>query len=141
LFAGRRHAIVTFASRRGVLSALVVCEIALALMLLISAGLLVEAFQKVLHVEPVSARERADLPDFTSNAKYAKPEQWSHLLAIWCGRCRPCPASNPRCRIRAALEVTGQLLPRRSGRELGPKEQDPVVLQVVATRDILTPSA
>ena len=39
-------------SRRYTLSALVVCEISLALILLISAGLLVEAFRNVLHVDP-----------------------------------------------------------------------------------------
>ena len=37
--------------KRGVLSTLV-CEIALALMLLVSSGLLVQAFGKVLHTDP-----------------------------------------------------------------------------------------
>jgi predicted permease len=39
-------------ARRGTLRALVVSEIALALVLSVSAGLLVEAFRKVLHVDP-----------------------------------------------------------------------------------------
>ena len=51
-----------------------VCEIGLALMLLISAGLLLEAFQKVLHVDPGFRPENVvsfgvDLP----SVKYGAP--------------------------------------------------------------------
>src|SRR5260370_29822189 len=62
--------------RQRILGALVVCEISLALMLSIGAALLVQAFHKVLTVDPgfrpgnVNSY-RVNLPD----AKYPKPEQ------------------------------------------------------------------
>src|SRR5260370_38613687 len=62
--------------RRATLGALVVCEIGLALMLSISAGLLVQAFRKVLRVDPGFRPEnvisfRVSLPE----VKYPKPAQ------------------------------------------------------------------
>ena len=122
--------------RRGVLSALVVCEIALALMLLISAGLLVEAFQKVLHVEPGFRPEnvlmyRISLP----NAKYPKQEQWVTFINDLVQKMQAVPG------VKSAGAASapplgghwGNFFRAEGGRELGPKEQDPVVLQVVAT--------
>jgi putative ABC transport system permease protein len=62
---------------RYALAATVVCEISLALMLLIGAGLLGEAFYKVLHVDPGFRPQNVvtfgiDLPTDTA---YKKPEQ------------------------------------------------------------------
>ena len=62
--------------RRGTLSALVASEIALALMLLICAGLLVEAFRRVLRVDPGFRPENAGhLQHRASADQYGKPEQ------------------------------------------------------------------
>ncbi len=72
--------------RRSAFAALVVCEIGLALMLSICAALLVQAFRKVLTVDPGFRPEnvltfRISLPDAT----YEKPEQkiayYENLLA------------------------------------------------------------
>jgi MacB-like periplasmic core domain len=72
--------------RHATLGAFVVCEISLALMLSVGAGLLVEAFRKVLHVDPGFRPENVlmfgiSLPDET----YGKPEQkvayYDNLLA------------------------------------------------------------
>jgi predicted permease len=73
-------------TQRTTLAALVVCEIGLALTLSISAGLLVQAFRKVLQVDPGFRPENVvtflvGLPE----ASYAKPEQrvayYERLLA------------------------------------------------------------
>ncbi|HKX00678.1 MAG TPA: ABC transporter permease [Bryobacteraceae bacterium] len=122
--------------RRGVLGALVVCEIALALMLLISAGLLAGAFRKVLNVDPGFRPEnvitwRISLPD----AGYSKNEQKTAFVRNLLGRLREVrgvksagAASNP-----PFMGHSGWFFRAEGGRELGPNEADPVVLQVVAT--------
>jgi putative ABC transport system permease protein len=123
-------------ARRGVLSGLVVCEIALALMLLISAGLLVQAFRKVLHVDPGFRPEnvityRIALPD----AKYTKHEQRVVFFQNLLERLRAMPG------LESAGAATAPPLGghwvnffrAQDGRELGPKEQDPVVLVVAVT--------
>lgn len=66
----------TSRGRRAVLNALVAGEIALALALLVSSGLLLRAFQKVLHTDPGFRADNVltfavDLP----SVKYDKPEK------------------------------------------------------------------
>jgi len=123
-------------SRRYTLSALVVCEIGLALILLISAGLLVEAFRNVLHVDPGFQPEnvitfRVSLP----NAKYAKPEQRLAFFENLIERVRVLPG------VKAAGAASapplgghwGNFFTVEGAPPLGPNQQNPVVLQVVVT--------
>ena len=122
--------------RRYTLSALVVCEIGLALILLISAGLLVEAFRNVLHVDPGFRPEkvitfRVSLP----NVKYEKPEQRLAFFENLVERVRVLPG------VQAAGAASapplgghwGNFFTAEGAPPLGPNEQNPVVLQVVVT--------
>ena len=128
---------VTFSrGRRRTLSALVVCEIGLALILSIGAALLLEAFQKVLHVDPGFRPEnviayRINLPD----AKYPKPEQRIAFFENLLDRLRP---------LAGVKSVGATSAPPLGGHwgnfwvaegqhSLGPNDKNPVVLQVVAT--------
>ena len=122
--------------RRYTLNALVVCEISLALILLASAGLLVEAFRKVLSVDPGFRPEnvitfRVSLP----NAKYEKPEQRLAFFENLIERVRALAG------VKAAGAASapplgghwGNFFTVEGAPPLGPDEQNPVVLQVVAT--------
>jgi putative ABC transport system permease protein len=122
--------------RRGMLSALVVSEIALALMLLISAGLLLEAFRKVLHVDPGFRPENVITYSIAlPGTKYGQPEQRVTFFQNLLERLRALPG------VKSAGAASAPPLGGHSGwfftvegaRPLGPNEQDPVVLQVVAT--------
>ena len=122
--------------RRGALSALVAGEIALALMLLISAGLLVQAFRKVLHVDPGFRPEnvmtyRISLPE----AKYVKPEQQVAFFQNLVDRLRTMPGVKSAGAASAPPlgGHSGWFFRAEGGRAFGPKEQDPVVLQVITT--------
>lgn len=123
-------------NRRYTLSALVICEISLALILLISAGLLVEAFRNVLHVDPGFRPEnvitfRVSLP----NVKYEKPEQRLSFFENLINRLRVLPG------VQAAGAASapplgghwGNFFTVEGAPPLGPNEQNPVVLQVVVT--------
>jgi predicted permease len=123
-------------ARRGALRSMVVCEIALALMLLISAGLLLEAFRKVLHVDPGFRPGNVisyavSLPE----AKYPKPEQGVAFFENLVDRLRSVPgvqsvgaASAPPLGIH-----WGALWEAEGNPPAGPNDKNPVVLQVVAT--------
>jgi len=123
-------------NRRYTLSALVICEISLALVLLISAGLLVEAFRNVLHVDPGFRPEnvitfRVSLP----NVKYEKPEQRLSFFENLIDRLRVLPGVKA---VGAASAPPlgghwGNFFTVEGAPPLGPKEQNPVVLQVVVT--------
>jgi hypothetical protein len=114
----------------------VVCEIGLALMLSISAGLLVEAFRKVLQVDPGFRPEnvitfRVSVPDAT----YTKPEQkiayYDNLLT----RLRALPG------VKAAGATSAPPLGgdhwgglfEAEGRDVGRQGENPEVLRVAAT--------
>jgi predicted permease len=123
-------------SRRATLSSLVVGEIGLALILLISAGLLVEAFRKVLHVDPGFRPENVITYSVAlPNASYAKPEERLAFFLNLLDRLRALPG------VRAAGATSapplgshwGTFVIAEGARPLGPKEQNPVVLQIVAT--------
>jgi predicted permease len=122
--------------RRRTLSALVVCEIGLALMLLISAGLLLQAFQRVLHADPGFRPEnvisfRVDLP----NATYPKREK---ILSFFQDLLRQVSAL-PEVQAAGAASAPplgghwGNFYVGDEDRPLGPNDKTPVVLQVLVT--------
>jgi len=120
---------------RRTLSGLVVCEIALALMLLISAALLIQAFRKVLHVDPGFRPENVvtfdiDLPQ----ASYGKPAQKLAFFRNLLGQLRNIPG------VQSAGAASapplgghwGNFFQAEGARPLGARDENPVVLQVVA---------
>jgi predicted permease len=121
---------------RRTLSGLVVCEIGLALMLLISAGLLIQAFRKVLHVDPGFRPENVitfgvDLPE----TSYGKPEQKLAFFRSLVEQLRNVPG------VQSAGAASapplgghwGNFFQAEGARPLGPHDENPVVLQVVTT--------
>lgn len=128
----------TTASRgwRTTLGALVICEVGLALILSVGAGLLVEAFQRVLHVDPGFQPEnvmtfRISLPDKT----YSKPEEkiayYDQLLA----RLRVLPGVTA-AGATSAPPLGGQwggIFEAEDGRRFSPSGENPVLLKVAAT--------
>jgi predicted permease len=122
--------------RRTTLGALVVCEIGLALMLSISAGLLVQAFRKVLRVDPGFRPQnvltfRLSVPDAT----YDKPEK---KIAFYNGlltRLRALPGV-AAAGATSAPPFGGQwggLFEADGGRSAGAPGENPIVLRVAAT--------
>jgi putative ABC transport system permease protein len=119
---------------RRTLSGLVVCEIGLALMLLISAGLLMAAFQKALHVDPGFRPEHVitfsvDLPD----TSYGKAEQKLAFFRNLMEQLRHLPGVES---VGAASAPPlgghwGNFFLAEGALPLGPRDQNPVVLQVV----------
>ena len=122
--------------RRETLRVLIVCEIGLALVLLVSAALLVEAFRKVSNVDPGFRPENVatftiSLPD----VKYDKPERWISFFENVMDRLRPVAG------VRAVGVTSAPPLGGHWGNfweaignpPLGPNDKNPVVLQVVAT--------
>jgi len=119
--------------KRGVLSVFVIGEIALAVILLISSGLLVQAFRKVLHVDPGFRPDNVitwslRLPV----AKYAKPEQQLAFFESLVDRLKSVPAVSS---VSAASIVPldghmGYFFEAENG--LPTKDQRPVVLQITA---------
>ena len=119
--------------KRGVLSVFVAGEIALAVILLISSGLLVQAFRKVLHVDPGFRPDNVitfslRLPP----AKYKKPEQQLAFFEDLLDRLRAVPA------VRSASAASIVPLDGHNGyffeaeNGLPSKNQNPVVLQITA---------
>jgi predicted permease len=122
--------------RRAALSALVISEIALALMLSIGAGLLVQAFRKVLSVDPGFRPENVvtfhvSLPDQT----YDKPEQRIAYYDSLLARLRTLPG------VKAAGATSAPPLGGHWGGQfeaegaagIGAQGENPVVLRVAAT--------
>ncbi len=122
--------------RHRILSGLVVCEIALACILLVCSGLLIQAFRKVLHVDPGIRTDhvmtwRLELPE----AKYPKAEQQLAAYRDLVSRLKALPG---------VTAVSGaNLIPLAGGHEgnfflaegappLGRNEQNPVILTVAA---------
>jgi putative ABC transport system permease protein len=120
---------------RRTLSGLVVCEIGLALVLLISAALLIQAFRKVLHVDPGFRPENVvtfsiELP----NVSYAKPEQKLTFFRSLVEQLRNIPGVQS---VGAASAPPlgghwGNFFQAEGTPPLGPRDENPVVLQVVA---------
>lgn len=121
--------------QRIALSALVACEIGLALMLCVSAGLLLEAFRKVLRIDPGFRPEnvmtfRVSLPDETYGTAEKKLAYFKNLLE----RLRAVPD------VRAAGAASAPPLGgswggvfEAEGRPLRVEGENPVLLQVAAT--------
>ena len=122
--------------RSGTLKVLVVAETALALALLICSGLLLRAFYKVTHVDPGFRPENVltfdlDLPE----QKYAKSEQVVAFYKDLLDKLRGVPG------VAAAGAASapplgghiGQFFVAEGERPRGPREETPVVLQVVVT--------
>ena len=117
-------------ARRRSMNALVVGEIALALVLLASAGLLVRAFQKVSTVNPGFQAQNVltfqlDLPE----SKYSKPEQRVQFFEDLLARVRSVPGIES---AGAASHVplgghTGSFFQVEGAPPLAANEQDPVV--------------
>lgn len=120
--------------KRGILSALVVCEIALALVLLISSGLLVQAFRKVLRVDPGFRPENVITWNLRpAEAKYPKPGQQRALYDGLIDRLKVLPG------VRSVSAVSLVPLDGHTGtffdvegHTLGPNEKNPVVLDLTA---------
>lgn len=122
--------------RRGALNTLIVCEMGLALMLLVSAGLLLEAFHKVLHVNPGFRAENVltytvELPD----VRYGKaPQQIEFYNRLLDGlRLLPGVKSAGAVSILPLDGHSGSFFEVEGGRTFGPKDQSPVVLTLRAT--------
>jgi putative ABC transport system permease protein len=121
--------------KRDVLGALVVCEIALALILLVSSGLLVQAFRKVLNGDPGFRAQNTltwtlRLPDAT----YPKPAQ---QYAFYHGLIEKLQALPGAASVSAANIIPldghmGYFYKVESGRQIGSDEKNPVILQVTA---------
>jgi predicted permease len=123
-------------ARRATLRALVVSEIGLALVLLISAGLLLEAFRKVLHVDPGFRPDNVitfgiTLPD----VKYKEDAQQVAFFENLLDRLRVVPG----VKSVGATTATplgghwGNFWEAEDNPPLGPNDKNPVTLQVVAT--------
>jgi predicted permease len=121
--------------RRVALGTLVIGEIALALMLLVGSGLLVQAFRKVLNVDPGFRPQGVltwslELP----GAKYKDKASRYALFHELTARLKNIPGVE---RASAADLVplgghTGNFLEGEGARALGPQEKRPVVLTVTA---------
>ena len=123
-------------SRRVTLNSLVICEVGLALALLISSALLLRAFHKVTHLDPGFRPENVltfsvDLPE----EKYAKAQQAVAFYQMLLDRLRTLPgvAYAGAANAPPLGGHWGQFLVAETDRPLGPNEKTPVVLQVVAT--------
>ncbi|HLK68564.1 MAG TPA: ABC transporter permease [Bryobacteraceae bacterium] len=124
--------------KRGVLSFLVVCEVALALTLLAASGLLIQSFRKVLQVNP-GFREQNVLT-FTLRlppAKYLKAENWQAFYQGLLTRLRVLPGVTS---ASAATLVplgghTGYFFEAENAVPRGSKDETPVVLQISAMSD------
>lgn len=120
---------------RRTLGGLVVCEIGLALVLLISAALLIQAFRKVLHVDPGFRPENVVTFSIElSDVSYAKAEQKLTFFRSLVEQLR---------NILGVQSVSAASAPPLGGHwgnffqaegtpPLGPRDENPVVLQVVA---------
>jgi putative ABC transport system permease protein len=122
--------------RRAALGALVACEISLALMLTVSAGLLVEAFRKIQKVDPGFRAEnvitfRTSLPDAT----YPQPEQKIAYYDKLLTRLQALPGVKA-VGVTSAPPLGGQwggAFEAENGRGAGAPGENPVVLRIAAT--------
>jgi putative ABC transport system permease protein len=121
--------------RRNMLGGLVVCEIALALVLLVSSGLLVQAFRRVLQVDPgFRSRNTLTWSLRLPNATYEKPEQQYAFFHALVEKLKEIPGA---AGVSAATIVpldghNGYFYRVEGGRAIGSNEKNPVVLQVTA---------
>jgi putative ABC transport system permease protein len=121
--------------KRGVLGALVVCEIALAVVLMLSSGLILQAFRRVLH-EDLGFRTENILTWSARPAgpNYAKPEMRYALFHSAVERLRALPGviAASAASIIPMNGHQGQFFEAEGGRTIGSNEKNPVVLRVTA---------
>ncbi len=121
--------------KRAMLSALVVGEIALAIVLLASAGLLLRAFRKVIAQDPGFRSD--NVLTFTlrlAPTRYPKPEQQLAFFNSLLERLRALPGA---AAVSAASIVpldghSGYFFVAEGGKHFAEKDANPVVLQVTA---------
>ncbi len=118
-----------------ILSGLVIGEIALACMLLLCSGLLVQAFRKVLRVDPGFRPDhvmtwRIELPA----AKYAKDEQQVAAFGDLTNRLKALPGvtNASAANLVPLMGHEGNFFQAEGAPPLGPKEQNPVILTIAA---------
>jgi putative ABC transport system permease protein len=118
------------------LRGLVVAEIALALALLVSAGLVLKGFRKVSQVDPgFRTKGIMTFGIGLPAAKYAKPEQTLAFYDRLLDELRAIPGVRSAA-ITSAPPLgghTGNFFVAEDARPLGPDEKNPVVLTVWAT--------
>jgi len=122
--------------RRATFGALVVCEIGLALILSISAGLLAQAFRKILQVDPGFRLEnvmtfRVRIPDATYENPERKIAYYDNIL----GRLRELPGVTA-AGATSAPPLGGQwggVFEAEGGRGASAQGENPTVLQVAVT--------
>ncbi|MGD0668890.1 MAG: ABC transporter permease [Bryobacteraceae bacterium] len=127
---------VTFSrARRGMLGVLVVGEIALALMLLVGSGLLVQAFRKILNVDPGFRPHNVLTWSLDPPASKYKdgPSRYAFYHEL-IERLKSVPGVE---RVSAADLVplgghNGYFFVAEGARQLGPQEKNPVVLGITA---------
>ncbi|MGH9720952.1 MAG: ABC transporter permease [Bryobacteraceae bacterium] len=124
------------AGKRRTLNALVVGEVALAVVLLVGAGLLIQAFRKLREVDPGFRADgvltyRVALP----NAKYAKPDQRKTFFDTLLDQLRSMPGVQfaGACSNPPLFGHSGYFLEAEGAPPLGPNEKNPVVLLRTAT--------
>jgi putative ABC transport system permease protein len=121
--------------KRGVLSVLVVCEIALALTLLAASGLLVQSFRKVLHVDPGFRAENVLTWTLRlAGVKYPKPEQQLAFFQGLVERLKVLPGvtSVSATSIVPLDGHSGYFFEAENSVPPASKGQNPVVLQITA---------
>jgi putative ABC transport system permease protein len=123
-------------SRHRLLNGLVAGEVALAVMLLVTAGLLFQTFRQVMRVDPgFRAANVLTYSVSLPSSRYPKDEQRLRFYEELTARTKTIPG------VIAAGAATapplsghwGNFFEVEGARPLGPNEQDPVVLQTVAT--------
>lgn len=122
-------------ARRNALGALIVGEVGLSLLLLVSAGLLVQAFRQVMRVDPgFRPQNLLTFRVWLPNAPYEKPEQRKQFFQTLLDRLQTLPG------VQSASAVSivpldghqGTFYEAVGGRVLGPNEKNPVVLDLRA---------
>jgi len=122
--------------QRTTLNLLIMCEISLALMLAISAGLLVQAFRKILRVDPGFQPEHAltffvRIPDRAYQQAHEKITYFERLLE----RMQALPGVKA-AGATSAPPLGGQwggIFEAEGGRAYNPQGDNPTVLQVAVT--------
>jgi len=122
-------------ARRNALGALIVGEVGLSLLLLVSAGLLVQAFRQVMKVDPgFRPQNLLTFRVWLPSAEYSKPEQRQQFFQTLLERLQALPG------VQSASAVSivpfdghsGTFYEAVGGRVLGPNEKNPVVLYLYA---------
>jgi putative ABC transport system permease protein len=124
--------------RRFVLNALIVGEVGLALVLLVSAGLLLQAFHRVMSVDPGFRPDHVlTFSVALPQAQFPKMEQRQHFYGTLIEQLRAVPGVQSVSAVSDAPfgDHNGTFYTAVDGRHLGPNETNPVVQDLVAFPD------